>query len=66
MSPQSSDAARASWDLETARDFLLKRQWTVDAKNFWHRPHVDHEPSDEEQSALDYLFFEWDYAEAPT
>lgn len=62
--PQASDELRAKWgDDQTATKYLTDRGWKLSEKHKWHwvKPTPDHVVTPDEDSALDYMCYEWDF-----
>jgi hypothetical protein len=61
--PSASPALRAKFpggDIE-ATGFLTGRGWTLTKQWKWVKPTPDHEVTPEEEDAINYMFWEWDY-----
>lgn len=64
MSPQASDDLRDRWDGpsdEKALAFLRERGYTLVPGFEWRLPTPDHEPTEEELSAMQFMVDEWYY-----
>ena len=63
--PSASDELRAAWggDDHDAIAYLRAQGYTLLPSWDWKKPNPDHKPTDRENIALDYLFFEWDFGD---
>jgi hypothetical protein len=61
MSPQASEELRARWHdggTDAAMAYLEQRGFRLGSRWEWRRQTP---PNEDEQSAIDYLHFEWDF-----
>jgi DNA-binding winged helix-turn-helix (wHTH) protein len=59
--PQAPDELRAKWDDDRAIKYLEKRGYKLTKHWTWILPTPNHQITDEEDSAIAYLVFEWDF-----
>lgn len=64
--PQASEELRARWgvDLERALAVLVPERFVVDERGYIHVRECALPLTEEEDSAIDFLCQEWDYAQA--
>jgi hypothetical protein len=62
--PQANKELRDKWGIDPSKamDYLESMGWNCGPDNIWRSPPGRTKFEDDELSAVDYLFQEWDYA----
>lgn len=63
MMPQASDEQRADWGIDShpPQAYLRAAGYRLTGGWEWIKPEPDHEPTNNEISAINFLIDEWDY-----